>query len=258
MTSAGKVTALSHCAPAYSTRQCGGDRCDGRLTGGRPGHGGTDPVPRARPWRNPAASAHAHRARRWHVAAGLPGGGGGRNVATTASADPDRPGRSRGRRHGHPHRQRLRRARLRPRRRRHALRRRHPVRPRPRRPFRRRRRHARADRRDLRRAGRGRHRPVVPAVRPAWKGAASRDLPRQGRASAPPPAASPSPTSTAPWSARRRRSGRTPRRCAPTLARIAGIEADRISVKATTSERLGFTGRGEGIAALATATLVRP
>ena len=40
------------------------------------------------------------------------------------------------------------------------------------------------------------------------------------------------------------------------LARILGIEVTRVSVKATTSERLGFTGREEGIAALATATLV--
>ena len=42
------------------------------------------------------------------------------------------------------------------------------------------------------------------------------------------------------------------------LAQIIGIDANRISVKATTSERLGFTGREEGIAALATATLVKP
>ncbi|ARU00846.1 bifunctional 2-C-methyl-D-erythritol 4-phosphate cytidylyltransferase/2-C-methyl-D-erythritol 2,4-cyclodiphosphate synthase [Yoonia vestfoldensis] len=42
------------------------------------------------------------------------------------------------------------------------------------------------------------------------------------------------------------------------LAAIMGLDADRISVKATTSERLGFTGREEGIAALATVTLVKP
>lgn len=41
------------------------------------------------------------------------------------------------------------------------------------------------------------------------------------------------------------------------LAEIMGVEPDRISVKATTSEKLGFTGREEGIAAIATATLVQ-
>lgn len=40
------------------------------------------------------------------------------------------------------------------------------------------------------------------------------------------------------------------------MANIIGIEESRMSVKATTSEKLGFTGRGEGIAALATVTLV--
>ncbi|MGY6549280.1 MAG: bifunctional 2-C-methyl-D-erythritol 4-phosphate cytidylyltransferase/2-C-methyl-D-erythritol 2,4-cyclodiphosphate synthase [Roseinatronobacter sp.] len=40
------------------------------------------------------------------------------------------------------------------------------------------------------------------------------------------------------------------------LAEIMGLDPARISVKATTSERLGFTGREEGIAALATACLI--
>ena len=39
------------------------------------------------------------------------------------------------------------------------------------------------------------------------------------------------------------------------LAEIAGIDHSRISVKATTTEGLGFTGRKEGIAAQAIATI---
>lgn len=42
------------------------------------------------------------------------------------------------------------------------------------------------------------------------------------------------------------------------IAEISGVDVSRIAVKATTSERLGFTGREEGIAATASATIRLP
>ena len=42
------------------------------------------------------------------------------------------------------------------------------------------------------------------------------------------------------------------------IADILDIDPSRVSVKATTSEQLGFTGRKEGIASIATCALVKP
>lgn len=42
------------------------------------------------------------------------------------------------------------------------------------------------------------------------------------------------------------------------ISQICSLPVDRVAVKATTSERLGFTGREEGIAALSTVTIRLP
>jgi len=42
------------------------------------------------------------------------------------------------------------------------------------------------------------------------------------------------------------------------IAEIGGISPDRVAIKATTSEKMGFTGRGEGLTASATATIRLP
>ena len=42
------------------------------------------------------------------------------------------------------------------------------------------------------------------------------------------------------------------------IAKICAVDIRRVSVKATTSEQMGFTGRKEGLAAMASCTIARP
>jgi 2-C-methyl-D-erythritol 2,4-cyclodiphosphate synthase len=41
------------------------------------------------------------------------------------------------------------------------------------------------------------------------------------------------------------------------LAQVIDIGQERISIKATTTEKLGFVGRGEGVAAMAVALIYK-
>jgi 2C-methyl-D-erythritol 2,4-cyclodiphosphate synthase len=41
------------------------------------------------------------------------------------------------------------------------------------------------------------------------------------------------------------------------MARALGIEPEQVGIKATTNEKMGFVGRGEGMAAMAVACVQR-
>ena len=129
----------------------------------------------------------------------------------------------------------------------------HPAHPRPRRPLRRGRALPRHRRCRARRDGPAGHRPLFPARRSGLQGHLLAEDPRKmprprrgGRAIT-------SSTSIPPSSPRPPRSCPTATPCGPTSARALGIPPERVGIKATTNETMGFVGRKEGIAAMAVA-----
>ena len=123
-------------------------------------------------------------------------------------------------------------------------------------PFRRRCRPACAHRRPARRHRRRRHRPALSRYRPALEGRALPPVPDRGRASRARARRHASAMSTSRSCARPPRSRRTAMPCAGASPRSWASTAPASPSRQPRRRGLGFTGRREGIAALATATVI--